>query len=212
MSDIMQKLGEAGLLPVIKIDRLEDAVPLVEALMAGGLPVAEVTFRTQVAPQAIATISKARPDVILGAGTILTTEQVDQAIAVGAKFLVSPGFNPTVVEHALKRGIPITPGVCTPSEVEQASSMGLNVLKFFPAEQFGGVAMLKTFYSVYPHIKFIPTGGVTLANLPEYIKQPNIHAVGGTWMVHSDLIKAKDWAKITQLAQEAVNVLHKIKK
>jgi 2-dehydro-3-deoxyphosphogluconate aldolase / (4S)-4-hydroxy-2-oxoglutarate aldolase len=211
MNDIMKQLGAAGLLPVIKIDREEDAVPLVSALLEGGLPVAEITFRTAAAAGAIQAINKALPSVILGAGTILTTRQVDEAMDAGAKYLVSPGFNPAIVEYALKKGIPMTPGTCTPSEVEQASALGLDILKFFPAEQFGGVAMIKTFYSVYPHIKFIPTGGVTIGNLAEYAKQPNIHAVGGTWMVHPDLIKNKDWAKITQLAAQAVTVLESVK-
>jgi 2-dehydro-3-deoxyphosphogluconate aldolase/(4S)-4-hydroxy-2-oxoglutarate aldolase len=206
--DVMKQLGNAGLLPVIKIDKVEDAVPLAQALLAGGLPVAEITFRTATAPAAMEAISKALPNMLMGAGTVLTCDQVDQAIDVGAKYLVSPGFNPKVVEHAQKRNIPMTPGVITPSEAEQAAAMGLKILKFFPAEQAGGVAMIKTFYTVYPHLKFIPTGGVSIKNMSNYVRQPNIHAVGGTWMVGADLINAKAWGKIEQLADEAVVALH----
>jgi 2-dehydro-3-deoxyphosphogluconate aldolase/(4S)-4-hydroxy-2-oxoglutarate aldolase len=208
MNEVIKQLGLAGLLPVIKIDKVEDALPLSEALLKGNLPVAEVTFRTAAAEKAIETIAKANTKMLLGAGTVLTTEQADRAIGAGAKYIVSPGFNPVVVEHCLKKGVSVTPGVTNPSLVEQAMAMGLEVLKFFPAEQSGGLEMLKTFSTVYPNAKFIPTGGVSIKNLSAYAKTANVHAVGGTWMVTADLINGKQWDKITALALEAVNTLH----
>jgi 2-dehydro-3-deoxyphosphogluconate aldolase/(4S)-4-hydroxy-2-oxoglutarate aldolase len=207
-NDIVASLGLAGLLPVIKIDRVEDAVPLGKALLAGNLPVAEVTFRTEAAAGAIAALSKECPEMLIGAGTVLTNEQVDRALDAGAKYIVSPGFNPKTVEYCLKKGVPITPGVTTPSAVEQAMSMGLKTLKFFPAEQSGGLDMLKTFATVYSGVKFIPTGGINAKNLAAYAKAANVHAVGGSWMVTPELINNKQWDKITLLAKEAVAVLH----
>lgn len=206
--DVLESLKLAGLIPVVKIENLEDAVPLGEALLAGDLPVAEVTFRTDCAAEAIKTLAKKCPQLILGAGTVLTTEQVDIAIDSGAKYIVSPGFNPKMVEHCLKKGIVPTPGVTNPSLVEQAVSMGLKILKFFPAEQAGGLAMLKTFSTVYPDIKFIPTGGINEKNLPDYARTHNVWAVGGSWMVNPELINAKNFEKITQLSKQAVAVLH----
>ena len=206
--DVLESLKLAGLVPVVKIENLEDAVPLGEALLAGDLPVAEVTFRTDCAAEAIKTLAKKCPKLILGAGTVLTTEQVDIAIDSGAKYIVSPGFNPKVVEHCLKKGIVPTPGVTNPSLVEQAVAMGLKILKFFPAEQSGGLDMLKTFMTVYPDIKFIPTGGINEKNLPQYARAANVHAVGGSWMVSADLINAKAFDKITRLSKAAVAALH----
>ncbi|MCL2520376.1 MAG: bifunctional 4-hydroxy-2-oxoglutarate aldolase/2-dehydro-3-deoxy-phosphogluconate aldolase [Spirochaetaceae bacterium] len=208
MSDAMDKLGAAGLLPVIKIDNVADAVPLSKALLAGNLPVAEITFRTDAAEGAIAAIHKELPEMILGAGTVLTTEQADRAIGAGASYIVSPGLNPKVVEHCLKKGVPVTPGVTSPTEVELAMSLGLKLIKFFPAEQSGGLDMLKTFATVYGNVKFIPTGGISAKNLAAYAKATNVHAVGGSWMVTPELINGKKWDKITELATEAVAVLH----
>lgn len=207
MDSSIEKLKEIKLLPVIKIENTEDAVPLAKALISGGVPVAEITFRTPSASSSIRIIREAFPNIILGAGTILTSEHIDKAIDSGASYLVSPGFNPKTVEYSLKRGITIVPGVCTPSEVEQAASLGLSVLKFFPAEQSGGIGMLKTFYTVYPHIKFIPTGGISLKNLVEYGQQPNVLAVGGSWMVSPDLIKSQKWEEIEKLSREAKEAL-----
>lgn len=206
--NVLESLKLAGLVPVVRIDNLADAVPLGEALLEGDLPVAEVTFRTDCAAEAIKTLAKKCPKLILGAGTVLTTEQVDIAIDSGAKYIVSPGFNPKVVEYCLKKGIFPTPGVTNPSLVEQAVSMGLKVLKFFPAEQSGGLSMLKTFATVYPDIKFIPTGGISEKNLPEYARSANVHAVGGSWMVSPELINAKAFDKITMLSKQAVAALH----
>lgn len=211
MSDVTTKLGLAGLVPVIKIDNADDAVPLAKALIAGGLPVAEVTFRTAAAEEAIRRMSQEAPELMIGAGTVLTAEQADKAIAAGATYIVAPGFNPRVVERCLSKGVPVTPGISTPAEAEQAAAMGLKVLKFFPAEQAGGVAMLKTFNTVYPHLKIMPTGGISSKNLAEYAKQPNVHAVGGSWMVTAELINGKQWDKISALCQEAVQVLHSFK-
>lgn len=208
MSDILKRINEIGVLPVIKIDDVADAVPLANALANGGLPLAEITFRTDAAEASIKEIAKNCPNVLLGAGTILTSDQADRAMGAGAKFLVSPGFNPAVVEYCLKKGYPITPGVNNPSLVEQASSMGLDVLKFFPAEQSGGLDMLKTFSAVYSKLKFIPTGGITPKNLASYAKTSNVFATGGTWLVTEALLAKKDFATITNLAKEAVAILH----
>ncbi|NIZ41021.1 bifunctional 4-hydroxy-2-oxoglutarate aldolase/2-dehydro-3-deoxy-phosphogluconate aldolase [Entomospira entomophila] len=208
MDTIMQKIGDAGILPVIKINETKSAVSLAQALQNAKIPIAEVTFRTDNAAECITAIRKAMPSILVGAGTILTEDQVRQAKDAGAQFLVSPGFNPKVVEYALKLNLPITPGVCTPSEMEQASSFGLNILKFFPAELYGGVALLKTLYSVYPHIKFIPTGGISPKNLIDYAKLPNIHAIGGTWIANQDDLEKENWNHIEQLAREAYNLFH----
>jgi 2-dehydro-3-deoxyphosphogluconate aldolase/(4S)-4-hydroxy-2-oxoglutarate aldolase len=208
----MQQLGLAGLLPVIKIDKIENALPLGKALLAGNLPVIEVTFRTDAAEGAIKALSKEYANTMLiGAGTILTTEQVDRAIGAGARYIVSPGFNPKIVDYCQKKGVPITPGINTPSEVEQAAAMGLKILKFFPAEQAGGLDMLKAFASVYGAIKFIPTGGISAKNLAAYAKTSNVHAVGGSWIATPELINAKNWDKISILAREAVSILHSFK-
>ncbi|MGL4524210.1 MAG: bifunctional 4-hydroxy-2-oxoglutarate aldolase/2-dehydro-3-deoxy-phosphogluconate aldolase [Spirochaetia bacterium] len=206
--DILENLKLAGLVPVVKIDKLEDALPLGEALLAGDLPVAEVTLRTDCAAQAMSTLAKKCPKLLLGAGTVLTPEHVDLAIDSGAKYIVSPGFNPKVVEHCLKKGIFPTPGVTNPSLAEQAMSMGLKVLKFFPAEQSGGIDMLKTFATVYPQVKFIPTGGISEKNLAHYARQPNVHAVGGSWMVKPELLASKSFDKIAELSRQAVQILH----
>ncbi|NIZ46501.1 bifunctional 4-hydroxy-2-oxoglutarate aldolase/2-dehydro-3-deoxy-phosphogluconate aldolase [Entomospira nematocerorum] len=208
MDTIMQKIGDAGILPVIKINDTKLAVSLAQVLQNANIHIAEVTFRTENAAACITAIRKEMPNVLVGAGTILTEKHVREAKDAGAQFLVSPGFNPKVVEYALKLNLPITPGVCTPSEVEQVSSFGLNILKFFPAELYGGVALLKTLYSVYPHIKFIPTGGISPSNLLDYVKLPNIHAIGGTWITSQDDLEKENWSHIEKLAREAYNLFH----
>lgn len=204
MSEVIKKLGKIGLIPVIKLDSPEQALPLGKALEAGSLPVAEVTFRTDAAEESIKILSRELPGLTLGAGTVLTTGQADAAVAAGAKYIVTPGFNPSVVAHCVKKGIPITPGVTTPSQIEQALEMGLSVVKFFPAEQSGGVGMLKALAGPYGNrISFIPTGGVGIKNLTDYLSCGNVHAVGGSWMVPSDAIAAGNYDKIENLCREA---------
>jgi 2-dehydro-3-deoxyphosphogluconate aldolase/(4S)-4-hydroxy-2-oxoglutarate aldolase len=203
LDPVLQKIFEYGIVPVIKLDAPDDALPLANALEAGGLPVAEVTFRTAAAEESIRAIAREKPGVLLGAGTVLTTEQADKAVAAGAKFIVSPGFNPTVVRHCVERGIPITPGVSSPSQVEQGLELGLSVLKFFPAEQSGGIGMLKAFSGPYGNVKFIPTGGIGIKNMREYLSLGNVLAVGGSWMASSDLLNAKKFDAVTDLCREA---------
>lgn len=204
MSEIIKKLGLIGLVPVIKLDSPEQALPLGKALLAGSLPVAEVTFRTDAAEESIRILSRELPRLTLGAGTVLTTQQADAAAAAGAKYIVTPGFNPKVVAHCIEKGIPVTPGVTTPSQIEQAMEMGLSVVKFFPAEQSGGIAMLKALAGPYGNkISFIPTGGVGVKNLADYLSCPNVHAVGGSWMVPSDAISAGNYDKVESLCREA---------
>ena len=204
MHEVLEALGKIGIVPVIKIDDVEKAVPLARALIAGGLPCAEVTFRTAQGEEAIRRISREVPDILLGAGTVLTVEQVDRAINAGARFIVSPGFNPRVVAHCAERGIPVTPGCSNPSDIEQALEAGLEVVKFFPAEQAGGLNYIKAVAAPYPNLKFMPTGGINPGNIAAYIAFEKIHACGGSWMVGAELINAGDFAKISALAREAV--------
>ena len=204
MNDVLKKLGSLGLVPVVKIDRAEDALPLADALIAGGLPAAEITFRTAAAKDAIAAIASARPEMLVGAGTVLTTAQVDEAIAAGARFIVSLGLNPKVVSYCVERGIPVTPGVSSPSEIEQAIELGLDVVKFFPAEASGGLAKIKAMSAPYGNMRFMPTGGINADNMIPYLTNDKVLACGGSWMVASDLINAGAWDKITEMTREAV--------
>jgi Entner-Doudoroff aldolase len=204
MNAIMEEFGRFGIIPVVKIDRAEDAVPLAKALCDGGLPVAEVTFRTAAAADAIAAMTKAFPAMLVGAGTVLTTEQVDAAVAAGAKFIVSPGLNPKVVKYCAEIGVPITPGVSSPSEIEQALELGLDVVKFFPAEASGGLAKIKAMAAPYGGVRFMPTGGINADNMIPYLTNDRVLACGGSWMVASDLINGGEWDKITAMTREAV--------
>ncbi|SIR33760.1 2-keto-3-deoxy-phosphogluconate aldolase [Aeromonas sp. RU39B] len=206
MSTLVERLSELKIIPVIAIKRAEDAVALGRALIEGGMPSAEITFRTPAAAQAIRNLRAEFPDMVIGAGTVLTTAQVDEAIEAGVDFVVSPGFNPTTVRYCQQRGMPIVPGVNNPSLVEQAMEMGLNTLKFFPAEPSGGVAMLKALSAVYP-VKFMPTGGVSPQNVKQYLGLGSVFACGGTWMVPGDLIDAGEWDTIRELAREAMAAL-----
>lgn len=204
MNEIMKQFQALGIIPVVKIDNAKDAVPLAKALIDGGLPVAEVTFRTEAAGEAIAQMCKAYPEMLVGAGTVLTTAQVDAAVAAGAKFIVSPGLNPKVVTYCRQIGVPIVPGVNNPSQIEQALELGLEVVKFFPAEASGGLAMIKAMSAPYGKLMFMPTGGVNAANLKSYLDFNKILACGGSWMVKGDMINAGDFAGITALTREAV--------
>lgn len=203
MSEILEKIKEIGIVPVIVLEDAKDALPLVEALTEGGLPCAEVTFRTAAAEDSIRAISQAYPEMLVGAGTVLTTEQVDRAVAAGAKFIVSPGFNPRIVQYCQEKGVPITPGCSSPTDIEQALEHGLKVVKFFPAEQLGGLAMIKALAGPYVDVSFMPTGGINAGNVKDYLAYNRILACGGSWMVKGDLIKAGDFQRITELVKEA---------
>ena len=204
MSSMNETIKELGLVPVVVLNDAKDAVSLAGALMEGGLPVAEVTFRTEAAEESIRLIAQAYPDMLVGAGTVITTEQVDRAVAAGAKFIVSPGFDAEVVDYCLEKGIPVYPGVVTPSEVMQAVKRGLKVVKFFPAQQYGGVDTIKALAAPFPQIRFMPTGGVNLKNLKDYLGSDKVVACGGSWMVKGDMIKAGEFDKIAQITREAV--------
>lgn len=186
-SKLYDAIGKAGVIPVIKLERVEDAVPLARALLEGGIPVAEVTFRTEAAAGGIAAIRREVPQVLVGAGTVLASQQAQAAIDAGAQFVVAPGSNGSVIDQVLAASIPMIPGVATPTEIEAALEKGLQVLKLFPAQVLGGVAMLKALAGPYPQVKFIPTGGINEANMKEYLQQENVLAVGGSWMVQADL-------------------------
>ncbi len=202
--DIIKELHDYGLVPVIKITKVENAVPLAKALAEGGLNCAEITFRTACAKEAIKAITEALPDMLVGAGTVLTTEQADEAIEAGSKFIVSPGLNPKVVKHCLDRGVPVLPGCATPSEVEQALELGLKAVKFFPAEAAGGLNMIKSMSAPYGQLMFMPTGGINEENMLAYLSFNKIIACGGSFMVKDSLIEAGKFDEITALTKSAV--------
>lgn len=207
MNDVLRKIQLMGIVPVVKLDDAKDAVPLAKALCDGGLPCAEVTFRTAAAEESIRLMREAFPHMLIGAGTVLTTEQVDLAVNAGATFIVSPGLNPKVVRYCVDKGIPITPGCSVPSDVEVAIELGLEVVKFFPAEAAGGLAMIKAMAGPYVNMKFMPTGGINANNLTSYLDFPKVIACGGSWMVKDDIIKAGEFEKITELTREAVTMM-----
>lgn len=204
MNQVLEELSKIGIVPVIAIDDVEKAVPLAKALVAGGIPCAEVTFRTAEGEESIRRMASEVPEILVGAGTVLTTEQVDRAIDAGAKFIVSPGLNPKVVAYCIEKGVPVTPGCANPSDVEQAIQLGLDVVKFFPAEQAGGLAYIKSIAAPYTNVRFMPTGGVNAANMNEYLAFDRIIACGGSWMVNKALINAGKFDEITTLCKEAV--------
>jgi len=203
--NMIETLGKAGIIPVIVIEKEEQAVPLAKALVKGGLPVLEVTFRTSAAAAAIAAIRREVPEAIVGAGTLLTVEQLKAAKAAGAVFGVAPGFDPVVVNAAKAEGLPFCPGIATASELSQALTAGCGMVKFFPAEAAGGVKMIKNLLGAFRFtgVKFMPTGGINLQNVAEYFSVPEIICCGGTWVVPKDALKAGDWAAIEKLASEA---------
>ena len=207
MEDILQKIHGIGIIPVIAIDDAEQAVPLARALVAGGLPAAEVTFRTAAGEEAIRRIAAEVPEMLVGAGTVLTKDQADRAIAAGSQFIVSPGFNPEITRYVIDKGALMMPGTATPGEMEQAMSMGLDVVKFFPAEQNGGVAKLKAVAGPYTNLRWMPTGGVNTKNMMDYLNFDRIVACGGTWMVKKDLIDGQKWDEITAICKEAVHTM-----
>lgn len=205
--DMIKQLSLAGLVPVIAVNDAQDAIPLCKALSDGGLPVAEITFRTSAAEEAIRLVHEQLTDVILGAGTVLTCEQVDRAIAAGATYIVSPGLNPDVVKYCIEKGIPVVPGCGNPSDIEVALSLGLKTVKFFPAEALGGLKLIKAIAAPYVDVTFMPTGGINEKNLVEYLSFKKIVACGGSWMVPADAVAAKDWNRITELTRSAVNLM-----
>jgi 2-dehydro-3-deoxyphosphogluconate aldolase/(4S)-4-hydroxy-2-oxoglutarate aldolase len=204
MHEVLEAIKKIGIIPVIKIDDPEKAVPLAKALIAGGIPCAEVTFRTAQGEEAIRRIRGEVPDILLGAGTVLSPSQVDKALDAGAKFIVSPGFNPRVVDRCVEKGIPVTPGCSSPSDIERALETGLEAVKFFPAEQSGGLDYIKAVAAPYGSMRFIPTGGINAQNIAKYTAYEKILACGGSWMVKEDLLKAGDFAAITALCREAL--------
>lgn len=206
----MVQIEKTGVIPVVVINDVEDAEPLAQALCEGELPCAEITFRTA-AEESIRKMTDTYPDMLIGAGTVLTTEQVGRAVAAGAKFIVSPGFDPEVVDYCILKQIPVFPGCITPSEVAQAVKRGLKVVKFFPAAQFGGVSMIQALAAPYVGLKFMPTGGVSAKNLADYLQCKSIIACGGSWMVKSDLIKAGEFEKIKDMTKEAVSLVNEIR-
>ncbi len=207
MNKVLEEFSKIGIIPVIALDNVEDAEPLAKALIDGGLPCAEVTFRTAAAEESIRIMAEKFPQMLVGAGTVLTTEQVDRAVGAGAKFIVSPGLNPKVVKYCVDKGIPVTPGCSNPSDVEVAIELGLDVVKFFPAEAAGGLNMIKSMAAPYTKMKFMPTGGINAKNICNYLDFKKIIACGGSWMVNKDMIAAKDWAGITALTKEAVGTM-----
>lgn len=211
MSTAAERFAELGVVPVVVLEDAKDAAPLAKALVEGGLPCAEVTFRTVAAEESIRIMASEYPDMFVGAGTVLTIDQVDRAVAAGAKFIVSPGFDPEIVDYCLSKDIPVFPGVITPSEVAQAVKRGLKVVKFFPAEQFGGVATIKAMAAPYVGLKFMPTGGVNAKNLENYLSCDKIVACGGSWMVKGDLVKAGKFDEIKSLTEEAVKLAAQIR-
>ncbi len=207
---VMDRIAIHKLLPVIKIEEVEDALPLAEALIEGGLPVAEITFRTDCAAEAIAIIKKNHPDMLVGAGTVLTVEQVKLAVAAGAEFIVSPGANPVVIRYCTENNIPIVPGCVTPSEIEMAMQYGLNTVKFFPAETYGGIKAIKALSAPYRHLRFVPTGGINESNIANYLSCKSVVACGGSFMVSQDLINAGKFNEIRDMTARAVSLIESI--
>lgn len=209
--EIWEIFEQLGVIPVVVLNRPEDAKPLGQALLDGGLPCAEVTFRTDAAAEAIASLRETYPEMLVGAGTVLSTEQVDQALAAGAQFMVAPGLNETVVAYCLEKGVPIVPGCMDTYAIERAMALGLDTLKFFPAEAAGGTAMIKALSGPYRHLKFIPTGGIKEGNLADYLALPQVLACGGSWMVPGKWIDGGDFDAIREKAREAVEIVRQVR-
>ena len=211
MKDFKEEFRKIGIVPVVVLDDAKDAAPLAKALIEGGLPCAEVTFRTAAAADAIKNMVEAYPEILVGAGTVLTTEQVDRAVDAGAKFIVSPGLNPEVVKYCLEKDIPVTPGTQTPSEMETALSLGLDFVKFFPAEPAGGLKMIKAVAAPYVNLVFMPTGGINAGNVRDYLAYDKIVACGGSWMVPKNLVKEGKFDEIKDLVAEAAAIVKEIR-
>lgn len=202
-TEILKKIRDIGILPVIKLDKVSDAVPLAKALAAGGIPAAEITYRTAAAEESIKAVAKACPEVLVGAGTVTSIEQAKSAIAAGAKFVLAPGFDPEVVDYCISKKVPMIPGVSSATQIEQAAKRGLKLVKLFPASVLGGPAMIKALGGPFPDMMFMPTGGVNTDNVVDYAKLPNVFAVGGSWMVKEDMINNGKWDLITEESRKA---------
>ena len=211
MKTLEERFYDYAVVPVVVLNDADDAIPLADALIKGGLPCAEVTFRTDAAEESIRRICESFPDMLVGAGTVLTTKQVERAYKAGAKFIVSPGFDPEIIDYCISIGLPVLPGCITPSEIAQAVKRGLKVVKFFPAEQSGGVAMIKAMAAPYSMVKFMPTGGISTKNLADYLSCDKILCCGGSWMVKEDLIKSGSFDKITDMTKEATALARSIR-
>ena len=211
MADILKKIHGIGIVPVIALENVEDAAPLAQALCNGGLPVAEVTYRTACAHDAMIEMKKACPQMLVGAGTVLTKEQVDSALDAGAEFIVSPGLNPEIVRYCQEKNVPILPGTANASDIEVALSLGLTAVKSFPAEPLGGIKMISALAAPYTQMKFMPTGGVSPKNMKDYLSNPKIIACGGTWMIDKKAMQEKNFAKIEELTRQAVREMLEIK-
>ncbi len=207
MANIIEALGHIGLVPVVKVENTDQALGMARALLEAGLPCAEITFRTTAAEECIRRIAREFPNIITGAGTVLTTEQAQRAIGAGARYIVSPGFSPEVIEWCLARSIPIMPGVATPTEIMMALDKGISLVKFFPSEALGGVRMLEALSAVFGAVRFVPTGGISPANLADYLRLQSVFAVGGSWMVSGKLLAAGAFADVTRLSREAVEIV-----
>lgn len=212
MNEILEKISKIKIVPVVALDRAEDALPLGEALVKGGIPCAEVTFRTAAAEEAIRLMSKEFPDMLIGAGTVLKTEQVDRAVAAGAKFIVAPGLNPKTVGYCVERNIPIVPGCANPSDIEAALEFDLEVVKFFPAEALGGLKLIRAMSAPYGNVRFMPTGGINVDNICSYLEFNKVIACGGSWMVDKKLVAAGRFDEIERLCKEAVEKVSSINK
>lgn len=211
MNSVIEKLSKIGIVPVVVIDDAKDAVPLAKALIEGGLPCAEVTFRTSAAADSIKAMREAYPDMVVGAGTVLTKEEADKAKEAGAKFLVSPGLNPDIVRYAKELGLPMVPGTCTPGDVERALSLGLTDIKFFPAEASGGLPFIKALCGPYTTVRFMPTGGLNKDNVRDYLAYPKIWACGGSWIAPKDLIASGNFKEIERRAKEAADIVRDVR-
>lgn len=211
MAEALATLSRIGLVPVITIDRPRDAVPLAEALLDGGIGCAEVTFRTPSAGEAIHGISSTCGELLVGAGTVLTVEQAEQATQAGARYVVAPGFDPAVVDWCQAHNVPVIPGVATPTEISMALARGLDLLKFFPAEAMGGVQTLRALSAPFASVRFVPTGGITAANLPQYLALPNVAACGGSWMAKESMISAGKFTEIARLSRQARAIVRQVR-
>ncbi len=209
--DVIERLGELGVVPVVKIEKASDGPKLAETLMQGGLPCAEITFRTAAAEEAIRLIARSNLSLILGAGTVLSVDQAARAVGAGACFIVSPGFDPAVVDWCLTQHVAVVPGIATPTEALMGMSRGLRVLKFFPSESLGGISMLQAISAALVGLKFVPTGGVSPSNLADYLRCPVVHAVAGTWLATAKMISAGSFAEIARRAAEAVATVQSVR-
>lgn len=211
MEHILKKLSACGIVPVVVLDNVKDAVPTAKALLAGGVNVMEITFRTAAAADSIKAVTESCPEMLVGAGTVVTLDQCKQALECGAKFIVSPGFDPEVVSWCVERNVPITPGCVTPTEIMAARKLGLNVVKFFPAGVYGGLKAMKALSAPFGGIKFIPTGGVDAKNLKEYLEAPFVHAVGGSWLCPKKELAAGNFDAVTALCREASEIVKEVR-